>query len=44
MESTTASGAAIVTHAAGAYGGAEITGTFDGDPGTYVCTSVTDNG
>jgi hypothetical protein len=36
-------GPGIVTHAAGADGVAEVDGTFDGAPGTYVCTPATDN-
>ena len=37
-------GPGIVSHPAGADGVAEVTGTFDGAPGTYVCTPATDNG
>ena len=37
-------GPGIVTHPAGADGVAEVTGTFDGAPGTYVCTPAMDNG
>ena len=37
-------GPGIVTHPAGADGVAEVTGTFDGAPGTYVCTPAMNNG
>ena len=36
-------GPGIITHEAGADGVAEVVGTFDGAPGTYVCTPAADN-
>ena len=37
-------GPGIVTHPAGTDGVAEVDGTFDGAPGTYVCTPAMDDG